>query len=67
MLKRAREASACAPILRRDGERTVVDVPDEHPQGMGIRELTNPTAELSAVARWCLLLRNDKQLARLVG
>lgn len=32
-----------------------------------IRELTNPTAELSAVARWCLLLRNDKQLARLVG
>ena len=31
-----------------------------------IRDLTNPTAELSAVARWCLLLRNDPQLSRLV-
>lgn len=26
-------------ILRRDGDRTVVDVPDEHPQGMGVTEL----------------------------
>ncbi|MCE7585387.1 hypothetical protein LZS99_07370 [Vibrio fluvialis] len=33
----------------------------------GIREMTNPTAELSSVARWCLLLRNDPQLSRLVG
>ncbi|QBE63192.1 hypothetical protein [Pseudoduganella lutea] len=32
-----------------------------------IREMTNPTAELSAVARWCLLMRNDPQLFRLVG
>ena len=32
-----------------------------------IREMTNPTAELSSVARWCLLLRNDPQLSRLVG
>ncbi|HGE5983844.1 TPA: hypothetical protein ACGGR3_001173 [Vibrio cholerae] len=33
----------------------------------GIREMTNPTAELSSVARWCLLFRNDPQLSRLVG
>ncbi len=33
----------------------------------GIREMTNPAAELSSVARWCLLLRNDPQLSRLVG
>lgn len=26
-------------ILRRDGNRTVVDVPDEHPQGMGVTGL----------------------------
>ncbi len=26
-------------ILRRDGQRTVVDVPDEHPQGMGVTGL----------------------------
>jgi uncharacterized protein (TIGR02646 family) len=32
-----------------------------------VREMTNPTAELSSVARWCLLLRNDPQLSRLVG
>lgn len=31
-----------------------------------IRELTSSTAELSAVARWCLLIRNDPQLSRLV-
>ncbi|WP_395344690.1 hypothetical protein PN836_007975 [Ningiella sp. W23] len=33
----------------------------------GIRKMTNPSAELSSVARWCLLLRNDPQLSRLVG
>ena len=32
-----------------------------------IRELTNPNAELSSVARWCLLLRNEPQLSRLVA
>ncbi len=32
-----------------------------------IREMTDPAAELSAVARWCLLLRNDPQLWSLVG
>ncbi|NMH65466.1 hypothetical protein [Shewanella salipaludis] len=32
-----------------------------------VRQMTNPTAELSSVARWCLLLRNDPQLSRLVG
>lgn len=32
-----------------------------------VREMTNPAAELSAVARWCLLMRNDPQLSRLVG
>lgn len=32
-----------------------------------VREMTNPTAELSAVARWCLLVRNDPQLSKLVG
>lgn len=32
-----------------------------------VREMTNPTAELSAVACWCLLWRNDPQLSRLVG
>ena len=26
-------------ILRRDGDRTVVDIPDEHPQGMGVTGL----------------------------
>lgn len=31
-----------------------------------VRELTNPTAELSAVARWCVLMRSDSQLTRLV-
>ncbi|EJP4365351.1 hypothetical protein NUR56_002904 [Salmonella enterica] len=31
-----------------------------------VREMTNTTAELSAVARWCLLVRNDPQLSRLV-
>ena len=32
-----------------------------------VREMTSPAAELSAVARWCLLVRNDPQLLRLVG
>ncbi|OCB01600.1 hypothetical protein BBC27_03045 [Acidithiobacillus ferrivorans] len=32
-----------------------------------VREMTSPAAELSAVARCCLLLRNDPQLLRLVG
>ena len=32
-----------------------------------VREMTSPAAELSAVARWCLLFRNDPQLSRLVG
>ncbi|WP_371322453.1 hypothetical protein VX159_08450 [Dechloromonas sp. ZY10] len=32
-----------------------------------VREMTNPAAELSAVARWCLLMRNDPQLSRLMG
>lgn len=29
--------------------------------------LTKPEAELSAVAKWCVRLRNDSQLSRLVG
>ncbi|MBP5979544.1 MAG: hypothetical protein KA748_05020 [Halomonas sp.] len=33
----------------------------------GIREMTSPTAELSSVARWCVLMRNDPQLSMLVG
>lgn len=32
-----------------------------------VRAMTSPTAELSAVARWCLLVRNDLRLSRLVG
>lgn len=32
-----------------------------------VREMTHPSAELSAVARWCLLVRNDPRLSRLVG
>lgn len=32
-----------------------------------ISELTKPGAELSAVAKWCVLLQNDPQLARLVS
>lgn len=31
-----------------------------------IREMIGPSAELSAVARWCLLLRNDPHLLKLV-
>lgn len=32
-----------------------------------IKELTNPSAQLSSVARWCVLLRNDQQLSRLIA
>jgi uncharacterized protein (TIGR02646 family) len=32
-----------------------------------IRQLTRASSELSAVARWCVLLRNDPQLSRLIG
>lgn len=32
-----------------------------------IAELAKPSAELSAVAKWCVLMRNDPQLSRLVG
>jgi uncharacterized protein (TIGR02646 family) len=32
-----------------------------------VREMTSPTAELSAVARWCLLVRNNPQLSKLIG
>lgn len=32
-----------------------------------VREMTSPTAELSAVARWCLLMRNDPMLSRLIA
>lgn len=32
-----------------------------------VREMTSPSAELSSVARWCLLLRNDPQLSKLMG
>jgi hypothetical protein len=31
-----------------------------------IRELTHPEAEFSAVARWCIFLRGDKRLLKLV-
>jgi hypothetical protein len=32
-----------------------------------IYEMTRPSSELSAVARWCVLFRNDPQLARLAA
>lgn len=32
-----------------------------------IHEMISPTAELSAVARWCVLVRNDPHLSKLVG
>ncbi|WP_197022052.1 hypothetical protein [Sulfitobacter sp. 20_GPM-1509m] len=32
-----------------------------------IRELTSPSADLSAVAKWCVVVRNDPQLSRLVA
>jgi hypothetical protein len=32
-----------------------------------ISELTKPSAELSSVAKWCVLLRNDRRLTRLIG
>ncbi|BEP59819.1 hypothetical protein GmRootV213_03730 [Variovorax sp. V213] len=32
-----------------------------------VRELTHRSAELSSVARWCLQVRNEKQLLKLVA
>ncbi|HEY1576755.1 MAG TPA: hypothetical protein VGF82_06775 [Terracidiphilus sp.] len=32
-----------------------------------LRDLVKQTAELSAVARWCLIIRNDHRLTRLIG
>lgn len=32
-----------------------------------VKELTQPTAELSSVAKWCVLVRNDPQLSRMVS
>jgi hypothetical protein len=32
-----------------------------------LREMTSPEAELSAVARWCVLVRHDLQLSRLLA
>jgi hypothetical protein len=32
-----------------------------------IHEMTRRSAELSAVAKWCVLFRNDPQLGRLIG
>lgn len=32
-----------------------------------VREMTDPTAELSAVAKWCVLFRNDPHLSRLIA
>jgi hypothetical protein len=32
-----------------------------------VREMTSPAAELSAVAKWCILWRNDRQLSRLIA
>jgi uncharacterized protein (TIGR02646 family) len=31
-----------------------------------VKEMMQPTSELSSVARWCILLRNDPQLSRLL-
>jgi hypothetical protein len=33
----------------------------------GVRNMTKQAEELSAVPRWCVLLRNDPQLSRLIG
>jgi uncharacterized protein (TIGR02646 family) len=33
----------------------------------GVREMTKRSAELSAVARWCIQVRNEPQLSRLVA
>ena len=32
-----------------------------------VKEMTRPDAELSSVAKWCVLFRNDPKLARLVA
>jgi hypothetical protein len=31
------------------------------------RKMMLPSSELSAVAKWCVLFRNDRQLSKLVG
>lgn len=51
-------------ILRRDGNRTIVDVPDEHPQGMGVTgllksELFGLSSTLDIETERRLLRRND--------
>ncbi|MDD5578774.1 MAG: hypothetical protein PHY16_05760 [Methylobacter sp.] len=32
-----------------------------------VKEMTKPDAELSSVAKWCVLMRNDPKLIRLVS
>ena len=58
-------------ILRREGQRTVVDMPDEHPQGMGVTgllksDLFGLTSTLDAETERRLLRRNElfAQLSR---
>lgn len=51
-------------IMRRDGNRTVVDVPDEHPQGMGVTgllksELFGLSSTLDAETERRLFRRNE--------
>lgn len=51
-------------ILRRDGNRTVVDTPDEHPQGMGVTgllksELFGLSSTLDIETERRLFLRNE--------
>lgn len=51
-------------ILRRDGNRTVVDIPDEHPQGMGVTgllksELFGLSSTLDAETERRLFRRNE--------
>jgi len=51
-------------ILRREGKRTVVDTPDEHPQGMGVTGLLKSdvfglSSTLDAETERRLLRRND--------
>lgn len=38
-----------------------------HERAREIQNLTKPTAELSAVARWCVLFRNDPKLTKLIA
>ena len=51
-------------ILRRDGNRTIVDVPDEHPQGMGVTgllksDLFGLTSTLDTETEHRLFRRNE--------